>query len=674
MPEPVADPSAAIERLYAQAVALHQSDRLAEVEGVLRRILVIAPAQGDSLQRLGIVAYQRGQPTPGIQWLMRAIAGSPRTLEFHNCLGLILQAEGCWEQARAHFLDAVRAVPDLPDGYLNLARLHRTRNQWAEAASGFLHAIVVQPESELLYKEFADVLQAQGRAGEAVAAYGRALAVASDNPFVLANLGRIYQSHHRLEQALMCYRMSLCLRPELFEAFNNLGTVLQELGWLAESIQYLRRALDLQPGNSYIEMNLVFARLYLPGVGLSDILAAATDWVRRNIFLSRAPAVPRARPDTPDRPRRLGFVSADFRQHPVGRLTVAVVEGLRDAGYQVVCYSNRGAEDSLTSRFRRASSAWRPIFAVRDDDLAELIRGDGVDVLFDLGGFSAENRLAALAGRPAPIQISWVGYPGTTGLDGMDYILADRFQIPHGMERFYSEKVLRLPDSYTVFEPPADGPPPGPLPASATGQITFGSFNGLKKLNPEVLAAWSRILRRVPSSRLVIKTPALAFGEPRRRYVDLIAANGIPEQRLVFLGGTSRREHLLAMTAADVVLDTFPYAGGMTTLECLWMGLPVVTCPGETFCSRHSLSYLSSIGLDELVAADVDGYVDLAVRLAADLPRLADLRFGMRQRMQSSPLCDVGKFVGHLERILEAVWQRWRTGQPPTTIDCPNEP
>ena len=669
MSEPVPVSPLSIAGLYARSVALQDAGRLAEAQGILHRILVMAPAQGDSLQRLGLLFYQSGQAVRGTQWLERAVAVAPQTPEFHNCLGLVLQARGLEVQAGVSFLNAVRAVPDFSEGMVNLARLCEERGELEAAARLFAQAIVVRPELEVPYKAFAQVLQTQGRLDEARTAFGRALALQPLNPVALANLGSICQRRFQLERARACYRMSLCHRPELGEIYNNLGTMLQELGRHGEAHGYLRRALNLLPDNPYIGMNLVFSQLYLPGAGLAEILAAATEWVQRQNLPARPAPVVTTPTGTADRVRRLGFVSADFREHAVGKLTVAVVEGLHRAGYQVMCYSNKAVEDDFTARFRQASAVWRPVFGVDDGKLAELIRDDGVEVLFDLGGFSAENRLAALAGRPAPIQISWVGYPGTTGLDSIDYILADRFQIPHGAERFYSEHVLRLPDSYTVIEPPNDVPPPGVLPASLSGQVTFGSFNGLKKLNPDVLALWSRILGRFPSSRMIIKAPALSIAEARQSCIDLFTANGVAERRLVLVGATSPRDHLLAMRDADLVLDTFPYAGGMTTLECLWMGLPVVTLPGETFCSRHSLSYLSNIGLDELAASDADGYIDLAVRLAGDLPRLGELRSSMRRRMQGSALCDAGVFVKHLEDILDAVWQRRRSGQPPANID-----
>jgi predicted O-linked N-acetylglucosamine transferase (SPINDLY family) len=280
-------------------------------------------------------------------------------------------------------------------------------------------------------------------------------------------------------------------------------------------------------------------------------------------------------------------------------------------------------------------------------------------VLFDLAGHTGYNRLLAFARKPAPIQITWIGYEGTTGLAAMDYILADRFEIPAGDEVHYRERVLRMPTGYVCYEPPADAPPVSPLPAAASGCVTFGSWNNPAKVGPPVIEAWAEILRRTPGARLLLKYRA--WDEPllSSRFAELFAARGVDPRRLEFLGWSSHAESLALYERIDLALDPFPFSGSATTCDALWMGVPVVTCPGQTFAGRHSLSHLSAVGLTETIAGDLDQYVALAVTLAHDLPRLAGLRAGLRERTAASPLCDGPRFARDLLALLRDVWRQW---------------
>jgi predicted O-linked N-acetylglucosamine transferase (SPINDLY family) len=356
----------------------------------------------------------------------------------------------------------------------------------------------------------------------------------------------------------------------------------------------------------------------------------------------------------------LGFLSPDLGRHPVGYFLVRVLESLDPAQCETVCYSDRAVHDNVTARFQAAATRWHDVFGISDPRLAAEIRAEGIDILFDLAGHTSGNRLLVFARKPAPIQVTWAGYVGTTGLETMDYLLADRWEVPPGAEPYYRERVLRMPDGYVCFDPPADAPAVTPLPAPQRGGVTFASFNNPAKITPQVIEVWSRILDRLPGSRLVLKFRGQDEGGVARRFLDLFAAQGIDRDRVELLGGSPHAEFLAAYQRVDLALDPFPYNGGLTTCEALWMGVPVITCPGQTFAGRHSLSHLSNVGLTETIAADLDQYVELAVGLAADLPRLASLRAGLRQRVAASPLCDGKRFAANLTALLRAVWETWR--------------
>ena len=405
--------------------------------------------------------------------------------------------------------------------------------------------------------------------------------------------------------------------------------------------------------------NLLLFEQYQSGVTLEGLARSHADWDQCHAVGHRPTGKPPNIDRDPERPLRLGFVSPDLRRHPVGYLLAGALEGLRLHPGNRICYHNWGVRDDLSDRLSAAADEWHDVLELDDDELAAKIRADRIDILFDLAGHTSGHRLLVFARRPAPIQASWIGYVGTTGLSTMDYLIADRYHVPAGAEAHYRETVLRMPDGYVCFDPPAEAPPVGPLPAFERGQVTFGSFNIVAKLTPEVVATWAQILRRVPGSRLLLVSVALGGAVVARRIEDAFVAAGADRGQLELRGPQSRRDLLAAYNSIDLALDPFPYSGGVTTCEALWMGVPVVTCPRETFASRHSLSHLSTVGLAGTVAEDPRDYVELAVRLAANLPHLAALRAGLRAQMAHSPLCDGERFANHLMTHLRDVWRQW---------------
>ena len=359
----------------------------------------------------------------------------------------------------------------------------------------------------------------------------------------------------------------------------------------------------------------------------------------------------------------MGFVSPDLGWHPVGHLLVRVLENLNQGPCETICYSDRIVKDELTHRFQAAATRWRDVAGMSDQRLAEQIREDRIDVLFDLAGHTACNRLLVFARKPAPIQITWLGYEGTTGLEAMDYLLADRYVAPEGSESHFSERVLRMPENYVCYDPAATAPAVGDLPALRQGHVTFGSFNNLAKINRGVLVVWARILGRLPESRLLLKYTGFSDEQVRRRILEPFSAAGVSSERVALLPFSLYPEYMATYNKVDIALDPFPFSGSATTCDALWMGVPVITCPGETFASRHGLSHLSGVGLTETIAQDLDEYVELAVALAADLPRLAMLRAGLRERMAASPLCDGKRFAGNLLALLREIWENLKAGR-----------
>ena len=561
-----------------------------------------------------------------------------------------------------------------------------------EAVACYLRTLELKPNLAEAHNNLGSALKDLGEPDEAVACFRRALQLNSSLTEAHNNLGNALKEQGELEEAVACYRRALALKPDLAEAHNNLGTALKDQGKLDEAVVCHRRALELKPDSAQAHSNLLLALHYEAGVTLASLAEAHAEYDRRHgdcphfrergdvalhetlrrrengtVPLGPAPSRDAIMPHRNGQVRgerlRLGFVSADLGRHPVGYFLVRVLENLGREGMETVCYSNRILKDELTHRIQSAATGWHDVMGISDEGLAEQIRADGIDILFDLGGHTARNRLLVFARKPAPIQITWIGYEGTTGLGTMDYLLADRHVAPEGIEDYFRERVLRMPDGYLCYEPPAAAPAVGPLPSLKRGYTTFGSFNNPAKITAEVVSVWAEILRRRARARLVLKYRGLGDAAVRGRYLELFAAEGVEDERLELLPSSSYAEYLAAYHQVDVALDPFPFSGSVTTCEALWMGVPVVTCPGETFASRHTLSHLWNVGLRETIARDRNEYVELAVSLGGDLPRLGALRGSLRERMASSPLCNGKRFAANLRNVLRDVWRQHRNAE-----------
>ena len=406
-----------------------------------------------------------------------------------------------------------------------------------------------------------------------------------------------------------------------------------------------------------VHSNSLLALQYQSGITLAELAAAHAEYDRLHAGGFETTRLIHKSDRDPHRRLRLGLVSADLCRHPVGYFLIRAVENLGGSQCETVCYYDRSSKDDLTARFQ-AATVWREVSGLSDQNLAEQIANDRIDILFDLAGHTAHNRLLVFARKPAPVQITWAGYVGTTGLGAMDYILADRHEIPEGAEAFYRENVLRMPDGYVSYDPPAYAPAVTALPAMKQGNVTFGSFNNRVKIDSQTIDLWARILNQVPNSRLLLKFRGMSDPSIVSGLAEQFACFKIAPERLECLDYSPHPGLLAEYQRVDLALDPLPYNGGLTTCEALWMGVPVVTCPGQTFASRHSLSHLANIGLHETIAVDHEEYIDLAVALATDLPRLAGLRAGLARRMSASPLCD-GRFAADLTRVLRDAWQKW---------------
>jgi predicted O-linked N-acetylglucosamine transferase (SPINDLY family) len=491
--------------------------------------------------------------------------------------------------------------------------------------------------------------------------YERALALTPDHADAHINLGNALRAQGKLDEAVLHYERALSLRPDHAFAYHNLGGVLALQGKLEEAITYHERALTLKPHDIGGHDGFLLILNYLSSKTLPAIHVAHRDFAKRWESPLSAPIPPHANDRSPERRLRIGYVSSDFRQHSVGYFIEPVLAHHDHARFEIFCYANNLQEDEVTRRLKPHADHWHRIVGLPDEQAADRLRADRIDILVDLNGHTGHNRLLVFARKPAPVQVTWLGYPNTTGLTAMDYRLTDAYADPPGTtEHLHSEKLVRLPECFSCYQPPHEAPAVAGLPAQERGYVTFGSFNNLAKISREVMTVWAQILRAVPGARLTLKNSGLDGSSAQQRVRQVFREAGVAPERLELLGHEqSPKAHLQRYHAIDIGLDPFPYNGATTTCEALWMGVPVITLAGRTHAGRVGVSQLSNLGLTELIARSPEEYVDIAVRWAADRERLSTLRQELRARLSASPLTDAPRFTGNLEQAYREMWRGW---------------
>ncbi len=602
-----------------------------------------------------------GRMMEALQHYENAIQLAPSLARAHLNRGNALLAMGDVEGALAACATALVHDPDYAAAHFNTGNACLRQGRREAALTAYNKAIELKPDFVDAEVARGAVLEDLGQFDDAVASYLRALSIQPDYAEVYSNLGNALKASGRFDDAMANYRRALELKPGFAEGYVNLGNALNDLGLLDDAEASFRTALKLKP--DYIEVcsSLLFSKSYrvdrAVSLSLSDALHYGELAVRRACPYTSWPNIPDA-----SRCLRVGFVSGDLRQHPVGNFLEGVLLKLSaeaSDSLRLFAFSSCSHVDEVTERIKRCCHGWYSAAGVSDEALAQRIRDDGIDILIDLSGHTAHNRLPLFAWKPAPIQATWLGYLATTGVAAIDYVIADAWVLPATDEVNFTEKVWRLPDTYLCFTPPADDVDAGPLPAFNNGYVTFGSFNNLTKMNDAVVALWSRLLTAVPASRLFLKSQQLKEASVRQSTLERFSAHGVGAGRLMLEGPVPRVEYLKPFQRVDIALDPSPYPGITTSVENLWMGVPVLTLAGNDFLSRQGVGLLMNVGLPEWIARDSDDYVARAVSHASDLQKLSALRNQLRQQVLNSPIFDSSRFAQHFEAALRGMWQKW---------------
>lgn len=658
---------ATVATLMAQAVGLHRDGRLREAETVYRRIRSVAPRNTGALYNLALLLHQTGRTRECQRLLEEVVRIDPNDAGAHLTLGRLHRASGQATKALYHLRRAATLDTSSPDAALDLIATLGGERKLDEAHDAAAQAARRFPDSAGIPLQLGVALADAGCFQEARTHLERAVVLAPGAAPALYNLGKAADSLGDFAAALDLYRRAAAADPDFEPARFNLGELELRLGNTHRAVTIFDALLARQPDDPATISIRCQAAQFQPGLTAADLLTLHRRWQvqvgdrirpvqdHRAAFLG-----PRAQP--PAR-MRIGLVSSDLREHPVGHFVIRAMECLDPADTEIVAYSGTDTGDAIARRFRQRADRWRDTAGWSDEKLAAEIARDRIQVLFDLAGHTFPQRLLTFAARPAPIQLTWAGYTGTTGLAAIDGLLADRFEVPEHEDACYSERVIRLPGSYICYDPPADAPEVGPLPGAAAGHLTFGCFNNPSKVNQDIVTLWARVLADHPDARMRFVYGGYDLAEVQNRIRAWFAAGGVADERLSFTGQVPRRELLERYNGIDIALDTRPYSGGQTTLEALWMGVPVVTLPAPTFAGRHAASHLSVAGLPELVAADADDFTAIVRRLGNDIPGLAAMRAGLRQRVASSPLCDGPGFARNLRAVLQGLWDDWVAGR-----------
>jgi len=618
------------ERLIAEGNVLEDAGQLTEAEACYRAALKLCPDLARAYLNLGNAQAAQGQSETAAESYREALRLEPGYGAAHANLGKLYLNQRNYQNAAEHYADAVRALPDSADALVGLGC----------------------------------ALEDLGRQTEALTIYRQALTLQPDFPGAKFNLGRILILLKQPDEAVKYIEEAMAVMPEHEAGHTLLGKAMSEWGYISEALSHLQQASQLLPKNPNLASIPLFTMNYLSDSTPEALFAAHLQYAPQCCaeFYPQCPSYP----NTPDPERRLkiGYVSGDLRLHPVSRFIEPVFAHHDHALYEIHAFHSHHAHDEITERLKNRVDAWHPVWTTEDDPMADLIRSLGIDILVDLSGHTEHHRLTVFARKPAPVQATWLGYLGTTGLATMDYRICDIYTDPPGLtERFHTEKLARLPDSQWCYVPYVDLSPVGELPLLRQGYLTLGSFNNPSKLNDRVLELWAEILQAIPHARLRIA--AVPAGRAQERVVSILQRSGITPERIEFAPRLPYRDYLQSIAAVDVALDPFPYNGGTTSIDTLIMGVPLVTLAGDRSIARGGVSLLSNLGLTELIAATPQNYVEIIQRLASDPARLAALRRSLRERVQTSPLMDGARFTRNLEALYRQMWRAWCGHQPP---------
>lgn len=682
---------------YNLGNAYREQDLLAEAVACYRQAVALKPGYGMAHSNLAGVLARMGKSEEAAESDRLAFGLMPDSAEMHYNKASSLLEQGRAALAIASFRDAIALKPDYAEAWCNLGVALADQRQWNDAADSYRQSIALRPEYAAAHCNLAGALTKLGRMPEAVTFYRQSIrlqpdlakahhglalvlrelgsfaeaiesaqtAISLDPAMAEAHnaLGELYRMQGQLDEATESLQLAIRLQPDFAGAYSSLGLVLMDRGLLDSADELLREAIRIKPDYALAYSNLLLLNQYMADVSPAELFAEHLRYAERFEAPLKARWQGHANARNPEKRLKIGYVSPDFRDHSVAFFIEPIFANHDKSRVELHCYYNHAAHDWQTDAIAAHADHWVDCVGMSDEDLAGRIRADGIDILVDLSGHTAYNRLLVFARKPAPIQVTWIGAAGTTGLSAIDYRISDRYLTPPGMfDAYHSERLVLLPDTGVAYRPDPAGPPVNALPALTTGRIVLACLNNLVKINGRVLDAWARLLAALPSAHLMlgnVKTPGI-----RRDVLQRLAAAGIDQDRVILHSRLQTREYLALHHDIDLALDPFPYGGGTTTMHSLWMGVPVLTLAGNQVVSRCGASALARVGLQDFITYDEDEYVERAIDICSDLPALDQLRQSLRGRM-SQANCDAKAITQQLEAAFRQMWIDWCKTSPP---------
>ena len=623
------------------------------------------PTTAEALQT-ALDHHRRGQLREAEAIYRRVLELDPRHAEGHFCLAVALHDQHDLPAAAECYREVLRLNPDHVEALCNYGNLIQSEARFDEALECYRRAILLNPEFAPAYFGRGNAYRGKGMIRDAVAAYQEAVRLEPEYVEAYNNMAVALNTLAEPDAAVEACQRGLALQPNSGQLYANLALAMQAQGRVSEAIGAHRTAVELRPNDPAEHSNLLYCLNFDPAGDPRTIFSEHLAWAQRHAepFTEQAP--PHSNDRDPDRRLRVGYLSPFFREHAVNYFAEPMISAHDHAQFEVFCYSDTQRGDTATERMKKAADHWRDVTHQSDEQIAHQVRDDGIDIFVDLTGHIGPNRLPVFARKPAPVQVTYLGYQNTTGMSAMDYRLTDAQTDPPGTtEDCYTEQLVRLPRSFFCYRPADDSPAVTPLPASTNGIFTFGSFNSLAKISETVARAWLEILSRVPGSRLFILANREGFFEHRLH--GFAGQRGIAQDRIELCERRPHREYLELFSRVDIGLDPFPFNGHTTTCDSIWMGVPVVMLEGSTYASRFGGSVLRNVGLETWISNSIDAYIETAVRHADDLDSLLQLRRDLRPRMAASVLLDSTGFTRNLEQAYRRLWKTWCDSK--TTLD-----
>jgi len=648
---------------------LYHSARFVEAEAAARSLITRFPGQGHGWKALGAALQKQDRLEEALAAKRESVRLLPNDMEAHHNLGTAMIKLNRPQEAEAAYRAALALKPEYPEAMSGLGITLQKLGRLAEAESWCRRALALRPVYADASSNLGIVLHEAGRFAEAEVSYRRTLEADPAHADAWNNLGITLQKLNRLGDAEAAHRQAIELKPRYADAYINLAGCLQQQARLADAEACYREAIELDPGQMNSYSNLLFCISHNPRTTPEALFA---EHLRVGAHFEANLSGRRSHSNAPDPERRLevGFVSGDFRVHAMSHFLEPALEHLaRQSSLRLHAYASHVLDDAVTERLRAHIPLWNRVYGVSDEAFAERIRADGIDILVDLSGYTGGHRMPAFARKPAPLQCGWIGYLGSSGMECMDYYLADRHYLPAGeFDRLFTEQIVRLL-AVAPFQPDPAAPLAGPLPALANGYVTFGSFSRMGKLGPEVIGLWSQLMRALPGSKMLIG--AMAGKAECVTLAGWFAAEGIAPGRLHFHLIATMEDYLKLHRQLDICLDPFPFTGATTTCHAMWMGVPTLTLEGRTAPGRLGPAMLRHAGLDDFVAATPEDFVAKGLHWARHREALADLRGGLRERFRQSPLGRPADFAADLAQAFRGMWRSWCERDAPVRANRP---